>query len=586
MLVSSAVDRPAAAPADLLAPAPRVPAALAEQPASRPLIGSLAPGPAGTAAGLTVPGGDASVLAQNVDQATLETRQPEVQWSPAGAVNWQAVPTRQDVRAGDRVRTGAGASARLVYFEGTVTEIGPETGLVVQRLERAPDGGLVGSLYQTVGTTVSRVVQLVDPGARFEVETPAATAFVRGTMPQVIVGADGVTQVNNIPDNTGGTVAVQGKDPDTTRVSLAPGQSTRIAPGQPPSPPAAISLALGAQPAIAGAEQETQGGVDRQQQRQQQQAQARQAVAQAQAGLVSAVAELARLTQQEQQLLQTVAALLAATPTPVSPGPTRTSSPTPTRPPASSTPVPVQSATAMPTVGASPTSTPSPSASPTSTPTTLPTTRGIFTTTTGAAPNRVFVIEWRVQHFANATNTASFEIQLEESTNRVFFVYGPSTDAGASATAGLQQATGAMALQLSFHQPVLANGRAVQFAQTAPPAPVPPGTAAPCPGPDAFGYTCTDVTRVFVSGTTDIGNHCDDCVTVGVPLPFPFTFYGQTFSQVNISSNGNIQFVSTSATFTETALPNAGFNQAIFVFWDDWETVGTTPDAAGRAAKP
>src|SRR4051794_5094790 len=36
-------------------------------------------------------------------QASLETVRPSVQWSPAGSQEWQAVPTRQAVRAGDRV---------------------------------------------------------------------------------------------------------------------------------------------------------------------------------------------------------------------------------------------------------------------------------------------------------------------------------------------------------------------------------------------------------------------------------------------------------------------------------------------------
>jgi hypothetical protein len=77
---------------------------------------------------------------ESAEGATLETRQPDVQWSPAGAAGWQSVPTRQDVRPGDRVRTGSGASAQLVYFEGTVVEIQANTGLLVQRLERSPEG--------------------------------------------------------------------------------------------------------------------------------------------------------------------------------------------------------------------------------------------------------------------------------------------------------------------------------------------------------------------------------------------------------------------------------------------------------------
>jgi hypothetical protein len=172
-----------------------------------------------------------------LDQATLETRQPEVQWSPIGAVAWQMVPSRQAVHAGDRIRTGPDAAARLVYFEGTVTEVGPETGLLVQRLERSPNGSIVAHLLQTLGTTVSYVVHLVDPAAAFEIETPAALVFVRGTTPRVDVGRDGTTRVRNIPDGTASRVGVIAQDANRTRVILLPGEETIVRPGRPPTAP-------------------------------------------------------------------------------------------------------------------------------------------------------------------------------------------------------------------------------------------------------------------------------------------------------------------------------------------------------------
>src|SRR4051812_4945451 len=55
--------------------------------------------------------------------ATLETRQADEQWSPAGAPGWQSVPDRQPVQSGDRVRMGPAASARLVSFEGAVIDV-------------------------------------------------------------------------------------------------------------------------------------------------------------------------------------------------------------------------------------------------------------------------------------------------------------------------------------------------------------------------------------------------------------------------------------------------------------------------------
>jgi hypothetical protein len=254
--------------------------------------------------------------------ATLETRQPEVQWAAAGASDGQAVPARQTVRAGDRIRTGPGAAARLVYFEGTAIDVGAETGLRVERLERSAGGNIVSRIVQTAGTTVSRVVRLVDPAASFEVETPAATAFVRGTTPRVQVTRGGGTRVGNLPDPrdpSPGNVNVQGKDPNATTVTLAPGQETFVlAPGLAPTRPAPISESA---QLVAAAElpvlQYTVAAQDRDQLRQELAARAAQnvAIAEATTGFIE------RQFEQAERVFGAAVATLGAvpvgTPTPV-----------------------------------------------------------------------------------------------------------------------------------------------------------------------------------------------------------------------------------------------------------------------------
>src|SRR4051794_9068686 len=57
-------------------------------------------------------------------------------------------------------------------------------------------------------------------------------------------------------------------------------------------------------------------------------------------------------------------------------------------------------------------------------------------------------------------------------------------------------------------------------------------------------YVVTTTTGAsIVPGTTDIGNHCDDCSTA-VALPFPVSFYDQMFDTANVSANGYIYFTS------------------------------------------
>ena len=54
-----------------------------------------------------------------------------------------------------------------------------------------------------------------------------------------------------------------------------------------------------------------------------------------------------------------------------------------------------------------------------------------------------------------------------------------------------------------------------------------------------------------------------------VPLPFSYTLYDQAFTSVNLSSNGNAQFTTTDAAFTNQCLPSAAHNYTIYPYWDD-----------------
>jgi len=93
------------------------------------------------------------------------------------------------------------------------------------------------------------------------------------------------------------------------------------------------------------------------------------------------------------------------------------------------------------------------------------------------------------------------------------------------------------------------------------PTPTPTPTVTPCQ------ITITQITGTIVPGTVDIGNHCDDCVTT-ISLPFSFTLYDQTFTSVNLSSNGNAQFT-TMDPGGNGCLPWIDHNYTIFPYWED-----------------
>lgn len=115
--------------------------------------------------------------------------------------------------------------------------------------------------------------------------------------------------------------------------------------------------------------------------------------------------------------------------------------------------------------------------------------------------------------------------------------------------------------------------------------------AALCPGPDAYGYTCeSGAGYAYIDATHDTKLYRDDGV-VPLDLPFPFLFYGSSYQQLFISSNGNLQFGSATTDFSNqclTAGPAVGMGSMIAPYWDDldltafgtleYELVGSVPE--------
>jgi hypothetical protein len=97
-----------------------------------------------------------------------------------------------------------------------------------------------------------------------------------------------------------------------------------------------------------------------------------------------------------------------------------------------------------------------------------------------------------------------------------------------------------------------------------------------------ISYDVVTSTGTIISGTVDIGNHCDHCMTQ-IALPFEFELYDQVFTQANVSSNGNVQFLSNNHASMNGCLPTSWFDYAISPYWNDLNTYGRT---GRRASSP
>ncbi|HRQ36924.1 MAG TPA: VCBS repeat-containing protein [Chloroflexota bacterium] len=93
-----------------------------------------------------------------------------------------------------------------------------------------------------------------------------------------------------------------------------------------------------------------------------------------------------------------------------------------------------------------------------------------------------------------------------------------------------------------------------------------------CPGPDLYGYTCENsAAYAYIDATNDTFLYVLDG-TIKLNLPFAFTFYGTTYTELFASSNGNIQFGNASPEYRNSCLdtkPAAGMGDMVAPYWDD-----------------
>jgi hypothetical protein len=168
------------------------------------------------------------------EQAVLSMKDGNVFVMEEGAENWAEAQVSQVLTAGDTIRVGEGARAEITFFEGSVIELEAGTIIGISELSLDADtGSTTITLNEEVGRTISRVTKLSDTGSSYEVETPACVAAVKGSVMEVNVDQDGVTQVIN---QEGTIVAIS----QGLTVQVPEGMQSTVVPGQPPSSPFSV----------------------------------------------------------------------------------------------------------------------------------------------------------------------------------------------------------------------------------------------------------------------------------------------------------------------------------------------------------
>ncbi|MCD4819883.1 MAG: choice-of-anchor D domain-containing protein [Candidatus Cloacimonetes bacterium] len=97
-------------------------------------------------------------------------------------------------------------------------------------------------------------------------------------------------------------------------------------------------------------------------------------------------------------------------------------------------------------------------------------------------------------------------------------------------------------------------------------------------GPDTYGYSWIDSNEaggpsynwVEISSVGTSLTMSDDDNEASLALGFDFSYYGNSYSTINVCSNGWLSFTSTNTTYTNATIPGSSDpNNVLALFWDD-----------------
>lgn len=201
--------------------------------------------------------GSPSVYAQDSTprRAVISALEGSVLVQAAGEA--AAVPARRnmEIKSGDRIITGRDGTAEIRYDDGSISRIGPGSRVDISNISRqGADGAETTVISAQRGGVWNNAREIVDRNSRFEVNTPAAVAAVRGTNFMVRVAAAGETLVrvyeglvglgpapDALPEGPGDALPPPPPPPTDQEIMVNPYQQASFVPQQPP-PPAPDSL--------------------------------------------------------------------------------------------------------------------------------------------------------------------------------------------------------------------------------------------------------------------------------------------------------------------------------------------------------
>ena len=179
----------------------------------------------------------ATVPAEPIGETgTLSSLTGNVTVMRQGTSVWVAATSGMKIGTGYSLKTGGDGYVLITFFDGSVMEVQADTEISVEELSAASGGSTTVHVDQVIGNTLNRVKNLVDSSSTYEVETPAGSAVVRGTIEEIHVDGTGrtCTDVQDENDAAKHSAAFTGKN---VSVTIGEGQTACCEPGGVPGTP-------------------------------------------------------------------------------------------------------------------------------------------------------------------------------------------------------------------------------------------------------------------------------------------------------------------------------------------------------------
>lgn len=197
-------------------------------PDNNPIPSSVAVTP--TVQSETSPATLESIVATDVETAVIAQISGPVELQDRTG-QWKTISDSQTASAGQRIRTGDGGTATLLFHDNSRLQLHSNSEIRLDTLSVQPidEGARIITLTQWSGETSHDVDTRQDEGSIYQVDTPYGSGVARGTQFVVSVSAtlakyqvlEGQVDVTNI----------------NVVVSITTGQFSEVAPEQPPSEP-------------------------------------------------------------------------------------------------------------------------------------------------------------------------------------------------------------------------------------------------------------------------------------------------------------------------------------------------------------